>query len=196
MSENTPSENQVEIRLLELSESLGYTKHTINWVYGGIGLLSERKKQEVPEGESFHVSAVDVCTALLRDIRSTCKEPIRDILSDLKIESSKDIGRIVYGLVDKKLINNSEDGSITEFDNLFDQSSLNEFLANHGIKEKVLDLRLCYRQLMWFFYSVGTILVVGSYLDIVEPVIAWAGWALAMVGFLMQFYTPPAPKRF
>ena len=196
MSEDSLSKNQVEIRLLELSESLGFTKDTIHWVYGGIGLLSSRKRQQNPKAESFHVSAGEVCAALLRDIRSTFKEPIREVLSDLGIESSKDVGRIVFGLVEKNLIKANDDDSIADFDGLFDQSNLDEFLVMHGITGKSLDIRRRYRQVMWLFYSLGTGIVLGSYLGMVESRVAWAGWGLAMLGFLMQFYKPPESERF
>jgi uncharacterized repeat protein (TIGR04138 family) len=196
MSESTISENQVEIRILELSDSLGFTKNTIDWILFGIKTLSDRKQQQAQDGVSYHISAKDICVALLRDVRCTCKDPVGVVLTRLKIKSSKDIGLIVYGLIEKNLLNASEDDSINDFDDLFDESNLGEFLANHGIGKSPINFQERYRQLMWICYSVGTLIVLFAYLLIVESTIARYGWMLAMAGFLMQFYKPPEPKRF
>jgi hypothetical protein len=118
------------------------------------------------------------------------------VLSEMKIDSSRDIGRIVYGLVDNQLINADEHDSVKDFDDLFDKDSLNRFLEQSGIRKSGFDFRRLYKHLMWFLYSVGILLVLGSYFDVVEPRFAWAGWVLGMIGFGMQFVKFPDPERF
>jgi uncharacterized repeat protein (TIGR04138 family) len=188
------SENQIKIKLYELSDSLGYSMETIEWVYFGINQMSVCGTGS-PE-ERSHISAKTVCVGLLRDLVSLYNEPLEDSLKSIKINSSEDIGRIVYGLVEKGLISAAADESISDFENLFNIGNIKDFQKNENIQNKIMDSHRTYRFVMWLLYIVGFILVAASYIDLVNHKIAWFGWIIAMVGFSMQYNKPPEKKRF
>ena len=43
------------------------------------------------------------------------------------------------------------------------------------------------RTISWLFYIVGTVLVVGGWIGIVDNTVSWWGWLVAMAGWGMQF---------
>ena len=158
MTEEGLTENQAEIRMLELAESLALPVNTIKWVYAGVLVLSARKTARADGEAPDRISAEEVCLALLRDIRSTSQGKVSVVLSEMGIQSSKDIGRITYGLVGKELLVEHGDDTVEEFDDIFTEATLPDFLTRNGIKDEVFDSYKYYNQVMWLFYIVGTAL--------------------------------------
>lgn len=190
------TQNQAEMRVLELSESLEFRKETIDWVRASMGVLSSRQANRESSSQGTHISAKDVCRALVRDLCRLYKEPPEKSLNDLKIKSSQDIGRIVFGLVDKGLIAASKDDRKEDFADIFVTSDIEAFIRREGIKKNRLNLEFVWRKTMWLFYIAGTIVVIGSWMHVVPGNIGWAGWAMAMLGFFMQFVKLPEMRRF
>jgi len=190
------TEDQVETLFMELSESLGISKDTILWVYSSIGVLSERLSTSKDKDTVFHVTARDVCRGLIQDLCNLYPEPPEKVLSGNGIQSSEDVGRIIYGLQEKGLIVESSTDSEADFAQIFTTSDIETFIKEENIKRPWFHLSTVYHRLMWIFYLFGGALVLGSHLHWVPYNIAWCGWFLAMLGFLMQFVKLPVGKRF
>lgn len=133
---DTLSENELEIRLLELSESLGYQKDTIAWVMGCVVEISDRYTID-PENPK-HITAHEVCKGLIQDLCTLYNDPTEKVLLDLKIESSKDIGKIMYGLIEKELISQSENDAESDFSNIFLTANIDAFIDQEKLKGKGL----------------------------------------------------------
>lgn len=196
MSTKALTENQIMIRYLELSDELGYHQNTIRWVHYAVKILSERKNGNSGNDQPSHITAKELCTTLIKDANQLYDESIQKTLQDLKLLSSKDIGKIIYGLADNKLVTTGPNDSITDYDNIFSMDNLDAFLSEAGIIQQTSRCYWWYRSVMWTFYIVGTAIVVASYGNIVSSHIAWIGWIIAMCGFLMQFVKRPEKKRF
>ncbi len=190
------TENELQIRLHEISENLNFNKSVIEWVFEGICTLHERIPAEATEKKISHMSGRDICRVLIKDLNQLYDKPIESVLCELEIKSSADIGKIVSQLADKKLITLSDPNLIDEFANIFHREKLDSFLQSEGIKRKKADYQRIYRKIMWLLYIVGTILVLASYGGIVSNNVAWIGWGIAMLGFFMQFVKLPEKKRF
>lgn len=196
MSTKALTDNQVIIRYHELSDELGYHSNTIAWVHCAIKTLCQRKKKEIGDDQPLQITAEELCAALIKDVNQLYDEPIQKTLCDLKFSSSKDIGRIVFGLVDKTLITASPNDSISDYENIFSVDNLEVYLSEVGIKQRTFSIDGWYQKVMWTFYVIGTVIVVASYCNLVDNHIAWVGWIIAMCGFMMQFVKRPAKKRF
>lgn len=187
---------RMQLIYAEVAASVGCTQNTVVWVNNAISYLSERKRRDSAASDSFHSSAKEVCLALLRDVNVMCPDPVGVVLERLKISTSEDIGKIVYGLAEKGAIQASASDSQADFDGLYSPKTIDVFLREHGIRKPLFSLYLRYRQIMWCFYGVGTAIVIGSYFFDVDRSISWSGWILGMLGFFMQFHTPSEPQRF
>lgn len=187
------TENQIEIKYLELADELGFKSCTISWVGACIVTLSKRKKEA--DGTT-HVSAEEVCTALIKDIVSLYDEQPEKCLSDIKITSSDDVGKIVEGLVRKGLIHMSENDSINDFTGLFYSNALDPFLDKHSIKRKGVTTYNNFRVFIWLVWIVGVTLVILNWVNIVNHKTGMIGFYLSLAGFILSFIKPPNIKRF
>lgn len=185
------TENQVHIKYLELSDELGFTSNTIHWVHACVVELSSRKQSEVK-----HVNAKDLCIALVRDIISTSDNSPENVLSKLNIKSSEDIGLIVEGLLEKGLLRKSDDDSIEDFNDLFKTSELEVFLQKNSIQRKRIFKYFAFRKFVWCLWTIGAVLVIGSWVDLVPHKIAMYGFYMSVAGFLLSFIKTPETKRF
>lgn len=185
---NTLTINQMEIRQLELSDSLGYRKEIISWVLGVIGSATESPEHTSAESDPLHTSASDVCRTLIAEAYEIHGARIERFLKDAGIDRSEDVGRIVYGLIEKDLVHENEGDSLSDFDDVFDSENIFRFIAEKGIPKNLLKSSAIYSGVMWSLYSIGTLLVFGSYTGWVSTDVALGGWVIAMVGFSMQFF--------
>ena len=195
MSTGEINEKQVMIRYLELSDALGYSQNTIQWIHHTINTLCERKKAESNTAQTPNVTAKELCTALIKDLNQLYDEAIEKTLRDIKLFSSKDVGQIVYGLADKKLIVIGCNESVADYENVFSVDNVKAFLTEAGIKQRRFRFYKWYRKIMWTLYIVGFIIVIASYCRIVSSRIGWIGWIIGMIGFAMQFIKRPSEKR-
>ena len=178
------TENQIEMRLLELSESLGYRKETIAWVWSAIGRASRNASL------ASNLSAKDVCCILVSEANETRGGSIEYILQLVGIPISEDVGKIVFGLVEKGLVYSKPDETISEFEGIYDVNNISNFIHENRIKRKRIKLPSVYTGVTWIFYITGVLLVFGSYVGWVGTGIAWIGWCVGMVGLAMHYFQP------
>ncbi len=189
------SENQAEIKLLELSDTLSFRKETIAWVWGVVCRATEQAEAASDTQEVTHVSALEICRALVGEANDTPGGSVEEILTEVGITNSKDVGQIVFGLIEKGLIHRRESEALSDFVGLFESADVSNFMSEAGIRRKRLKLGSTYTTIMWSFYVIGVVLVLGSYVGLVGSDIAWAGWVIGMVGFVMQFFRPKNENR-
>lgn len=189
------SENQVEIRLLELSDSLSMRKETVAWVWGVVARATECATAAGDAQGVVNVSALEICRLLVKEANDTPGGSVERILNDVGIKNSEDVGRIVFGLVEKGLVQGGEKESPSDFVGLFESNDVSKFMGDGEIRRKRIKPGSPYKIVMWLFYGTGVILVLGSYFGWVRGDIAWAGWLIGMAGFAMQFYRPSSDAR-
>ncbi len=181
------TDDQIDARLIELSQSLGYRKETIAWIWGACYRLEQQQHDNHPDSPRIELSAYDICRAVVAEANETPGGSVKEILILTGIDRSEDVGRIIDGLVEKELMTAGEQDSTLDFDDVFDSADIGSFLTQAGIKQKYIKLWPTYVMLMWGLYIVGVALVAGSYTGRVTPEVGWLGWALGMIGFAMQF---------
>ena len=189
------SDNQVEIKLLELSDSLSVRKETIAWVWGVVARATEKAAGTGGTQAVTDVPALEICRSLVREANDTPGGSVERILGEVGVRGSEDVGRIVFGLIEKGLVQRGETESPSDFVGLFKSDDVSSFMSEGGIRRKRLKLGSLYTAAMWCFYAIGVILVLGSYVGWVRADIAWAGWVVGMVGFAMQFFRPRSEGR-
>jgi len=185
------SQNQKDAAFHTLADELGIPTATIAWISASVSVLSSRK-----ESVSAHSNSREVCAALLRDLNQFYTGDIEDGLRQMRILSSEDIGRVIWGLVSKRVIQAGAEDSVSQFDGLFRIDDLDPFLGSEGIRRKRFSWAKCKRYVSWVAYILGTALVVASYAKLVTSDVAWIGWAVGMAGFALFRVPDPNPKRF
>lgn len=184
------TQNQIKISYLELSDELGYHEDTIGWIHYCIYELCRQ------DDKAGHITAENICAALIKDLKLLYSEPLIQSLKRLKLNSSKDIGIIVHGLASRGLVVIGEGESIGDYDEIFTVDNIGTYLEKEGIKERNTDFSWWYHKIMWCLYIAGGMVVVASYGNLVNSRIAWIGWGIGMCGFLMQFYRPQRKRYF
>jgi uncharacterized repeat protein (TIGR04138 family) len=173
--------SMVEIKLHEIGIETGYGRNAIAWVYHHLSPESEA----LQGAKAVELNAEALCVKLVRALNDSFPGELEATLAECKLQSSTDIGRIVYGLVDKKLIIAGENDRPSDFDQVYRLANLDEFLAAHGIKKRRVDWRNAQRKLAWTLYVVGGIMVIASYFRIPGYHYGWAGWITGMLGWLL-----------
>src|SRR4051794_34591638 len=93
------SKNQQDAAIFVVADELGIPANTIAWISAGVGVLSDRKSRS-----PSHSNAREVCSALLRDLNEFYTGDIEAGLRQVQISCSEDVGRVVWGLVSKQVI--------------------------------------------------------------------------------------------
>ncbi len=185
------SQNQREASFFSLADELGLPANTISWISYAITALSERKSSS-----SRHSNAREVCSALLRDLNEFYSGDIEAGLRNVEISCSEDVGRVVWGLVSKQVIQAEPEDNVSQFNGLFRIDDLERFLSSEGIKRASFSWIKCKQYVTWIFYIAGTIVVVSSYANLVSHQIAWIGWTIGMIGFALSYLPDPQIKRY
>lgn len=131
---------------------------------------------------------------LVSDINQLYPGDLEGTLSRCGINSSKDVGKIVFGLVALDLIKASDDDTEQHFSDIFDSAHIEPFLVRAQIIRKRFDWHVIRRRTAWAMYLVGGAIVALSYLTRIPSPLAWAGWATSMLGFI-TFYLPKQKTR-
>ena len=183
--------NRIQAIYYELADELGYYKETIEWVHYGL------RQMEANAGEEHRpLSAKDICKELIRDFVGVTEGPTRQGLEEIDIHSSKDIGKIVFGLAARELIETDAGDKLEDFDGIFRSAEISIYLKQESINAAIPRAGQGIKKLAGGMYIVGLILVIGSYVDLVPNHIAWAGWAIGMLGFVLHRFQPRPASRF
>jgi hypothetical protein len=185
------SRNQEEAAFFVLADELGLPATTIAWISAAVGVLSDRKSPS-----ASHSDARELCSALLRDLNEFYSGDIEAGLRQMQISCSEDVGRVVWGLVSKQMIQVDPNDRASQFNGVFRIEDLEHFLSSEGIRRARFSWIRCKRYTSWALYIAGTLVVIDSYAGLVSQRTAWIGWGVGMVGFGLSHLPDPKPKRF
>ena len=187
---NAPDDsNKINAALFSAADELGAKADTLAWMLGGVGSLGETPPEE-------DITAREICAALIRDLNWAWTGRIEEGLDFVGIGSSEEVGRLVFGLVAKGLMRVSPNDRAEDFVGIFTRDSLDGFLKSEGIARRRVDPERVKARVAQVLYVAGFAIVVASYGRLVSTKVAWIGWGVGMVGFVLHYVKLPDPKRF
>jgi len=108
----------------DIATRLGYPNATVTWIAGALLFVGRYERKDAA---TTHVDAIELCRMLVADFDESDPARIAVLLSDMGLNSSRDIGRIVYALVDAGLCQAGEKDSENDFDAIFDRDTADRF---------------------------------------------------------------------
>ena len=111
----------------DIATRLGYPPATVTWIAGALFFVGRYERKGAGTG---HVDAAELCRMLVADFDE--REPAQVVarLGDMGLNSSRDIGRIVYALVDAELCQAGENDRELDFDAIFDRETADRYVAD------------------------------------------------------------------
>ena len=196
MSE-TMSKAEIEACLRAVSGSVGMSESTVCWVCVGVWQVSRRQAQAQGLAHGgMHVPATAVCRALIQDLCRLHEQPLAEVLGQLEISTSEDVGRVVFGLVEQGLIGASENDSPADFDGLFEAATIDAYVEAEGIDRAPFSLHKLWPKLSRGLMIAGVILLLAAQNDLLPGGFTWAGLVVGVGGFALIYLPPPASRRF
>jgi len=118
---------QLKATLDDIATRLGYPPATVAWIKGALAFVGRYERKDAG---TRHVDAAELCRMLVADFDE--REPARVAawLRDMGLNSSRDIGRIVYALIDAGLCQAGENDSEDDFDAIFDRETADRYAAD------------------------------------------------------------------
>lgn len=118
---------QRKATLDDIAARLGYPIVTVRWIAGALLFVGRYERKGAGTG---HVDAAELCRMLVADFDE--REPARVVarLGDMGLNASRDIGRIVYALVDAGLCQADENDREEDFDAIFDRETADRYAAD------------------------------------------------------------------
>ena len=176
----------------KVAEETGYPPHTVAWISGAITFVTCYRRKGAT---TWHVSAAQLCRMLIADLKPRSPGHVRMMLEGLAIESSRDVGKIVYALIDVGGCTASESDSQADFDGVFERDRIAEFIQHTGLARQ-RDIPATLKALVVYtFYAIGALLIVmergrNGYLIGLAAVVA--GWLISKsrYGRPMRFGMP------
>ena len=181
-------DNQRQAALYTLAAETGYPKQTLAWIAGAICNASDGAKR--------HVGAEALCAMLVSDVNELHPGDLEGTLRRCGIASSRDIGRVVFALVEKGIVQADGKDAEADFADVFDTAHLDDYLRRAGIVRRRYDATILKRRVVWTLYGLGTAIVLSSWGGIVSSRVGWMGWAAAMIGVAISYMPGPKTRRF
>jgi uncharacterized repeat protein (TIGR04138 family) len=180
-------------KLAAIAERTGKPLATVRWISDALAFAGRYRRRDVAE---FHVDAAELCRMLVADLGQRRPDALRDWLVSLGIQSSVDVGRIVYAMVDAGLCNASADDRESDFATIFHADDIERYFRDSGVFTARDWPATIKSAVVWAFYLGGlAILVLRSQLHSVPNSTAIGG-TLIGVGWLLSKLRFPRPMRF
>ncbi|MEM6805556.1 MAG: hypothetical protein AAF696_29435 [Bacteroidota bacterium] len=183
--ENTKAENTdpnfAIKKATKISDETGVRFEMVNFI-----LYSFPSKSEDPKG----ISSQNLSKFILQKLIDKTDEPLKELLIHNGINSSADIGRVMDHLCKEGLLQKGKDDDFKDFEGQFETKNLDEYLKKENIKRK----RGLYTSISNWMYGIGFIVVIASYVTQIPRNYAKAGWAIGMLGWVLQVYRKPIEK--
>ena len=101
-----------------IATRLGYPDTTVAWIAGAVLFAGTHERKGIGR---MHVDAAELCRMLVADFDERDPARIAVRLGDMGLASSRDIGRIVYALIEADLCQAGENDRKDDFDAIFDR---------------------------------------------------------------------------
>lgn len=177
----------------EVAVATGMPLETVRWIADAIRFTGAYRRRAF---DTAGISAGELCRMLVADIDARDAAGIRMTLERLGISSSRDIGRIVYSLIDVDLCRQSDGDRQVDFDGVFETADIETYLRSSGV-DHLRDVPMLLKSaVVWMFYLGGLGLWVGRSLVSGRSVPVWFGGALIGIGWLVYRLPYPKPMRF
>lgn len=111
----------------DIATRLGYPPATVMWIAGALFFVGKYERKGAGTG---HVDAAELCRMLVADFDEREPAQVAARLGDMGLNSSRDIGRIVYALVDAELCQIGENDRELDFDAVFDRETADRYVAD------------------------------------------------------------------
>ena len=177
----------------EVAAATGMPLETARWIADAIRFTGAYRRRAF---DTAGISAGELCRMLVADIDARDAAGIRMTLERLGIASSRDIGRIVYSLIDVDLCRQSDGDRREDFDGVFETTDIESYLRRSGI-DRLRDTPMRLKSaFVWMFYLAGVGVWVGCALVRGGSAPAGLGGALVGVGWVVSRLPYPRPMRF
>lgn len=180
-------------KLEAIAAKTGFPFDTVNWVSGAMAFVGkyQRKGASTP-----HVSAAELCRMLVADLDE--RDPVRlsASLESIGIRSSRDIGRIVYALIEADLCHPDKDDSESDFASIFEQDEIESYLERAGLSRE-RDWPVTIKSaIVLLFYLAGASLAIAGTQAAANRNLLWIGSVLLTAGWAITKLRYPKPMRF
>jgi uncharacterized repeat protein (TIGR04138 family) len=109
-----------------IATRLGYPDTTVAWIAGAVLFAGTHERKGIGR---MHVDAAELCRMLVADFDE--RDPVRIAvrLGDMGLASSRDIGRIVYALIEADQCQAGDNDRKDDFDAIFDRDTVDRYAA-------------------------------------------------------------------
>lgn len=164
----------------DLSDELGYPYEAFTSVH------SVFEKFTVGDKSSYGTKSVnaEILTRAFIENMINCTGDIKTNLSDLNIKSSEDVGKIIYGLISKNLLQADGNDSLNDFSGIFKSEEINDYIK----KEKLKKAKINYDKLFSISYFVGFIIFALAYSNVIPEEYKQYGWLIGLFVWLLYYF--------
>jgi uncharacterized repeat protein (TIGR04138 family) len=179
-------------KLADVAQKSGYPQPTVAWVSGAITFAScYRRKGAAPR----HVSAAELCRMPIADLKPRAPGYVRMTLEGLGIQSSVDVGKIVYALIDAGLCASNENDSQRDFDGVFERDRIEDFIRGTGLDHQRDVPAMAKTLLTTVLYGAGAVLVICASRTL-DRRFYWVGMVVWIAAWLISRSAYGRPMRF
>jgi uncharacterized repeat protein (TIGR04138 family) len=180
-------------QLAAIAERTGKPLATVRWISDALTFAGRYRRKDVAK---LHVDAAELCRMLIADLGQRRPDALRDWLVSLGIQSSTDVGRIVYAMVDAGLCNASADDKESDFANIFHADDIEHYFRDSGAFAARDWPATIKSAVVWAFYIGGLAILVLRPQVHSGPNSTAIGGMLVGVGWLLSKLRFPRPARF
>ena len=176
-----------------IAAACGVPVHTIEWISAALNFSGTYRRKG---GATDDVDAAELCRMLLADFNEGDPARLRAALAASGIRSSRDIGRIVYAMVDAGLCAAGESDAQQDFDAIFEADDLAGYLDRSGLR-RARDWPVAIKSALVMGCTLGgAALAIAGSQRVAWSQGLWIGSALLGAGWLLSIGYRPRPRRF
>ncbi|MEP7042907.1 MAG: hypothetical protein ABI843_07580 [Dokdonella sp.] len=188
-----PNCAQRRARIESIAADTGFPVGTVAWVAGAVHFIGTWQRKGASKR---HVDAAELCRMLIADFGERDPVRLRSTLESIGVRSSRDIGRIVYALVEAGLCEEAENDSEQDFADLFELDDLAGYLDRSGLRMARDWPVAIKRAIVLAVYLCGAALTIVGSQSAARAHWVWIGCALFTVGWAISALRYPRPQRF
>lgn len=176
-----------------VAERTGIPLATVIWISSALAFVGFWRRKQTTE---LHVNASGLCRMLIADLDERNPDALSDRLKQVGIQSSRDIGRVVYALIDTGLCTATDSDSESDFVDVFETDQIDRYLRQSGI-HALRDWPILLKSaIVWSFYIGGLALLLARNERVIAHLPVWAGGLVFFFGWVLSRTRYPKPMRF